>query len=219
VAAFILGLVVRGLSSDSSSSIQEDTTMNESKAPTRSSQSQQPTLSALEFAFFKSLAAAACLLTTAGCAGVPVKSSWPQDCPPESLAAMREWGIRPGDTGYITLDIAQPGAMSERGDYLAGPVVSVIGEDDKSMNWPQGRDHLLPVGTRVYGYMWTGGERIHAYWTRAELPDGRPVPVCIAMGLGEWGGWPKKIPGMQPGTFSLPKQIQYRVMDRFQRPE
>ena len=43
--------------------------------------------------------------------------------------------------------------------------------------------------------------------------------VCIAMGLGEWGGWPEKEPGTQPGTFSLPKRIQYRVLHRFQRPE
>jgi serine/threonine-protein kinase len=192
--------------------------MNESKAPTHSSPSQEPTLSAQEFDFFKSLAAAACLMT-AGCAGVPVKSDWPQDCPPESLAAMREWGIRPGITGYITLDIDQPGDMSDRGDYRAGPIVSIMGEDDWAGGRIQGRETLLPVGTKLYGFMWTGGERIHAYWTRAELPDGRPLPVCIAMGGGEWGGWPWKEPGNFPGTVSLPKRIQYKVMSRFGRPE
>jgi hypothetical protein len=161
---------------------------------------------------------AACLFS-AGCAGVPVRSDWPQDCPQESLAAMREWGFGPGASGYMTLDIDEPGAMSDRGDYRAGPIVSVFGEDDWSAGRTQGRRTLLPVGTKVYGFMWTGGERIHAYWTRAELPDGQVLPVCIAMGLGEWGGWPEKEPGTQPGTFDLPKRIQFKVLRRFLRPE
>jgi eukaryotic-like serine/threonine-protein kinase len=218
VATLVLGLVMSGLSSGSSHPPQEDTAMNESKAPTSSSPSQEPTLSALELEFFKSLAMAACLFS-AGCAGVPVKSDWPQDCPPESLAAMREWGFGPGASGYITLDIDQPGAMSDRGDYRAGPIVSIFGEKDRGATRPQGRDNVLPVGTKVFGFMWTGGERIHAYWTRAELPDGQQLPVCIAMGFGEWGGWPEKEPGMQPGTFSLPKRIQFKVVRRFGRPE
>jgi hypothetical protein len=67
--------------------------------------------------------------------------------------------------------------------------------------------------------MWTGGERIHTYWTRAELPGGQRIPVCIAMGWGEWGGYPWKEPGTQPGTVSLPKRIQFLVMRRFGRPE
>ena len=218
VTAFALGLITRGLCSGPSHLTQEDTAMNESKAPTHSSPSQEPTLSALELDFLKSLAAAACLMT-ASCAGVPVKSGWPQDCPKESLAAMREWGFGPGMTGYITLDIDQPGAMSDRGDYRAGPIVGFIGEDDRAGLPVQGRENVLPAGTKLYGFMWTGGERIHAYYTRAELPDGRPLPVCIAMGFGEWGGWPWKEPGNFPGTVRLPKRIQYKVMSRFGRPE
>jgi serine/threonine-protein kinase len=132
---------------------------------------------------------------------------------------MREWGFGPGIEGYITLDIDQPGAVSDYGDYRAGPIVSFMGDHDWAGVPVQGRDTLLPMGTKLYGYMWTGGERIHAYWTRAELPDGQQLPVCIAMGGGEWGGWPKKNPGNFPGTFSLPKRIPYKVMSRFMRPE
>jgi serine/threonine protein kinase len=218
VAALVLGLVMNGLSSASSHPTQEDTAMYESKTPTHFSPSQESKRSALKLEFTKSLATVACLFT-AGCAGAPVDSGWPQDCPRESLAAMSEWGIKPGMTGYITLDLDQPGAMSDSGDYRAGPIVSVFNEDDWSSAETQGRLTLLPVGTKLLGYMWTGGERIHAYWTRAELPDGQSLPVCIAMGLGEWGGWPEKLPGTQPGTFDLPRRIQFRVMRRFLRPE
>jgi hypothetical protein len=184
--------------------------MRESKTPTRSSSDPEVVLPARDMDFMRSLAAAVCLVT-AGCAGVPVNPSWPQDCPQEALAAMSIRSFGPGAQGYVTLDINRPGGASEYDDFREGPIVSFI-EDDADAS------DLLPVGTKLYGQMWTGGEKVHVYWTRAEFPDGTPMPVCMVLGFDERGGYWKE-PGMQPGTFRVSKQAPMTVTRRFERPE
>jgi serine/threonine-protein kinase len=77
---------------------------------------------------------------------------------------------------------------------------------------------LLPLGTRLYGYMWTGGPKVQAYWTRAELPDGESIPVCMVLGFNERGGYWKE-PGTEPGSFRISKRAPFTVTRRFERPE
>lgn len=185
--------------------------MRESKTPGSSSPASQSRLSTADMEFMKSLAAAVCLVT-AGCAGVPVNPTWPQDCPQEALTAMSIRGFGPGEDGYVTLDINRPLTLeSHSADFSAGPIVSVITKHDDAIR-------LLPAGTKLYGQMWTGGEKVHAYWTRAELPGGVQMPVCLVLGYDERGGYPKE-PGTQPGTFRITRQAPMTVTRRFERPE
>lgn len=184
--------------------------MREQKTPAHSSPAPETVLSAQDMDFMRALAAAVCLVS-AGCAGVPVKPSWPQDCPQEALAAMSIRGFGPGRQGYVTLDIHRPGGVNEFDDFRAGPIVSFIDREDDAAE-------LLPAGTKLYGQMWTGGEQVHVYWTRAELPGGTPMPVCMVLGFDERGGYWKK-PGTQPGTFKISRQAPMTVTRRFERPE
>jgi serine/threonine-protein kinase len=199
-----------GLSSESNHPTQEGPPMREQKTPAHSSQAPEAALSAQDRDFMRALAAAVCLVS-AGCAGVPVEPSWPRDCPQEALAAMSIRGFGPGRQGYVTLDIHRPGAHSDYGDFRAGPIVSLITSEDDAVE-------LLPAGTKLYGHMWTGGEKVHVYWTRAELPGGTPMPVCMVLGFNERGGYWKK-PGTQPGTFKISLQAPMTVTRRFERPE
>lgn len=198
-----------GLLSDSNHPTQEGASMRESNTPAHSSLAPQARSSSLEMDFMKSLAAAVCLVTT-GCAGVPVHPTWPQECPQEALTAMSIRGMGPGDNGYVTLDLNRPGGGNPD-DYRAGPIVSIVYKYDDM-------ERFLPVGTKLYGFMWTGGEKIQAYWTRAEMPNGVEMPVCLVLGFDERGGYWKE-PGTQPGTFSISRQVPAYVTRRFERPE
>ena len=182
--------------------------MRESKTLASSSPAPEAELSAQDMDFMRALAATVCLVT-AGCAGVPVNPSWPRDCPQEALATMRQRGFGPGNQGYVTLDINRPGG-GEPDEFRAGPILSVITEDDAV--------DMLPAGTKLYGHMWTGGKEVHGYYTRAELPGGEEMPVCMVLGFDERGGYWKE-PGTQPGTFRISRQAAFTVTRRFERPE
>jgi serine/threonine-protein kinase len=210
VAVLAVGFCARSrLPSASNPPTQEGPPMRESKTPSHSSLAPEAQPSALDLDFMRSLAAAVCLVTT-GCASVPVTPTWPQDCPKEALTAMGIRGFGPGTQGYVTLDINRPGGVSEFDDFRAGPIVSVINKFDEV--------DLLPLGTKLYGHMWTGGEKIQAYWTQAELPWGQKMPVCMVLGFDERGGYWKE-PGTYPGAFKISRQAPMTVTRRFERPE
>jgi serine/threonine protein kinase len=219
-----IGLVLRaGPPSSTSHPTQELFPVREEKSPTDSSTAAEGQLPALEREFMKSLAKAACLVVVStGCAGVPLKNTeWPQECPDAALAAMVRLGIMPGRQGWFTLDINQPGAASDYGVYRAGPIVGVFRELNST--------DLLPEGTKVYGYMWTGGERIQAYFTRVELPDGRELPFCGALAFyehkpGYWKGLAENTDMVdvvitEPGTFAISKSAPMTIVARFPKPE
>jgi len=190
---------------------QEDAFMSETHATTPVSTAPGTRLSPLEHDFMKALAAAVCLVTS-GCAGVPAQPSWPRDCPPETLDVMAGRGMKPGNQNQVQLYIHDQGELSEFANAQPGPFVSVIGSEWDAVNW-------FPVGTKLYGFMWTGGEeKVHAYWTEAHLPDGQKVPVCLVLGYDERGGYWKR-PGTQPGTFEISKRAPATVTRRFERPE
>ena len=184
--------------------------MRESKTPSNPSLAPEAEPSSLDLDFMRSLAAAVCLVTT-GCASVPVTPTWPQDCPKEALTAMGIRGFGPGRQGYVTLDINRPGGASEFDDFRAGPIMSVIYDKEDAAD-------LLPVGTKLYGHLWTGGEKIQAYWTQAELPWGQKMPVCMVLGFDERGGYWKEA-GTYPGAFKISRQAPMTVTRRFERPE
>jgi serine/threonine-protein kinase len=211
VAVLAVGLRARSrLPSALNPPTQEGPPMRESKTPSHPSLAPEAQPSALDLDFMRSLAAAVCLVTT-GCASVPVTPTWPQECPKEALTAMGIRGFGPGRQGYLTVDINRPGGASEFDDFRAGPLVSVIYDKEDAAN-------LLPVGTKLYGHLWTGGEKIQGYWTQAELPWGQKMPVCMVLGFDERGGYWKE-PGPHPGTFKISRQAAFTVTRRFERPE
>ena len=123
-------------------------------------------------------------------------------------------GFGPGRFGHVTLDINRPLTVDRAfADFRAGPIVSGILESDNLAV------SLFPVGTKLYGQIWTGGEKIQAYWTRAEMPGGVEMPVCMVLGGDERGGWFWKEPGTEPGTFKITRQVPFVVTRRFERPE
>ena len=120
--------------------------------------------------------------------------------------------MKPGDQNEVQLYIHDQGELSEFANSQPGPIVSVIGSEWDADGW-------FPIGTKLYGFMWTGGEeKVQAYWTEAHLPDGQKLPVCLVLGYDERGGYWKR-PGTQPGTFRISKRAPATVMRRFERPE
>ncbi len=53
-----------------------------------------------------------------------------------------------------------------------GPVESVLTEELG----------LLPVPTRLYGRIWTGGAAVVIRYYEARPPDGDPIPICGVVG-------------------------------------
>jgi serine/threonine-protein kinase len=104
------------------------------------------------------------------------------------------------------IDVRQPGEQSEVGTYRDGDVVGqVVGYDWAAPG--------LPGGTLLYGQLWTGPgisfrgeEAVVGRYTKAKLPDGRTLPVCIVLGLPDYGRVPK-LPGSKPGAVRLPRQL------------
>jgi len=208
--ALVLGLVLAAGLLHLALPTQKGSSMSETQTSTPSSPAADARLAPLESDFMKALAAAVCLVTP-GCAGVPAQPSWPRDCPPETLALMASRGMKPGDINQLQLYIHDQGEMSDFANSQPGPIVSVIGSEADAHQW-------FPVGTKLYGFMWTGGKEVQAHWTEAHLPDGQKLPVCLVLGWEERGGHFKK-PGTQPGTFRIAKRAPVTVTRRFERPE
>ncbi|QDE67297.1 protein kinase [Myxococcus xanthus] len=143
--------------------------------------------------FLKTCAGAtAAAALSIGCPGAQVRPE-PGACPSEAREVMFRWeqkgGLRlsPGDSVLLTLDRRQPGFQGEAGTYADGPVTGVV-----LRSYLKG----LPEGTRLSGYLWTSGEFLVGRYTEAELPDGRTVPVCFALGRrGYIEKWEESKPG------------------------
>jgi eukaryotic-like serine/threonine-protein kinase len=154
----------------------------------------------------KCAAAAAAGLVLSACAGAPTRP--PQrECTREALAAMDELGLAWGDSKIIQLDANQPGFYSDLGTFRDGPIVSML---DNSFG-------DMPQGTLLYGYLWTGGQRIIGHYDRAKLPTGDIIPVCLALGQDERDrGIPSIWGSTAPGTVQLPRQLPIIRVERFE---
>lgn len=152
----------------------------------------------------KCLAAAGA--TFLACASAQVTPSEGDRCPRDTLAVMKALRMKVGKQGWVTVDINQPGGNNEDGFYRDGPIVSQVGRGMGD----------LPDGALLYGQMYTGGERIKAYYTRAKFPDGREIPVCIALGYLDNGGGVPKAPGSKPGAAINGRALAFTVVERFE---
>jgi serine/threonine-protein kinase len=118
--------------------------------------------------------AAGAAVTLAGCTGAQVRADATR-CTPEALECMRnQLGLELGQFVAIILDERQPDTLEDL-LVLDGPIVSLT-------RAPEGR---LPPGTRLYGRLWTRGERVIGHFTRAETPGGQSYPVCIDLNHGK----------------------------------
>ncbi len=101
-----------------------------------------------------------------------------------------------------TLDVNQPGAMSDTGLYRDGPLQGVISRGHNG----------LPEGTLLQGEIWTGPgiyeddmAAVMIRYSSARLPDGRTLPVCIIVG-GEDGRLPM-FEDSKPGAVKLQRDL------------
>lgn len=151
------------------------------------------------------LLAASAAATLTACPGVEVRPS-PSNCPSEALATMRQLRMTLNDVAVILLDPAHPYGVEELGNAVLvrdGPITSRLEEN-------VGR---LPVGTLLYGRLWTGGERVFGRYTRARTPDGNEHSVCLNLGAGSEGLY--KLEGSQPGYTLADPTPGIVVVDRF----
>jgi serine/threonine-protein kinase len=148
-----------------------------------------------------------CAATSLGCPAVQVKPPASGTlCPHEVIRSMdREFGVRPVTRLHVIVDVNQPGGRGDRGVYREGPLVSRVTYSGSTQ---------LPEGTLLYGYLWTGldiyadGEpAVFARYTEALLPDGRKVPVCMALNEGGTMRAPK-LPGSTPEVVRLPRELE-----------
>ncbi|QDE81856.1 serine/threonine protein kinase [Myxococcus xanthus] len=143
-----------------------------------------------------------------GCPGAQLRPE-PGACPSEARDAMFNWankrGLRleVGDRVMLTLDIRQPGDIGEPGSYADGPVTGVV-----NISNVRG----LPEGTRLSGYLWTGGEYLVGRYTEAHLSDGRAVPVCIVLGK---RGYVEKEDWSKPGAAVVGRSLPAYAVERW----
>ncbi|MBZ4336417.1 protein kinase [Corallococcus sp. AS-1-12] len=130
-------------------------------------------------------------------------------CPEEARNAMfgrlsnggLGWSTR--TSVMLTIDRSQPGDPGEEGVFRDGPVTGVVYKGTA----------YIPKGTVFYGRLWTGdGTFLLARYTEAHLPDGRTLPVCVAIGQ---NGPQKAWEGSKPGAVVYSVGDYAYVVDRW----
>jgi hypothetical protein len=138
------------------------------------------------------LLAACASCATTGPGGVTLRpdgTPGPESCPAETLKAMRYLRVHVGDAADVELDANQDDASPIR--LYDGPVESVL----------FGELGTLGTGTRLYGWVWTGGPQVVVRYYEAHPLDGDKVPICAVARLSK--GQLRKLPGSKPGMAIL----------------
>ena len=120
---------------------------------------------------------------------------------------MRKQKVRAGfSQATVLIDVNQPGEVSDVTTLQDGPIVSSVVDGEGA----------IPEGTLLYGYVWTGGERIVGHYDRAKLPSGESIPVCFALAdrgeqtiLKHWGS-------KAPGTVEIARRVPVVAVRRFE---
>lgn len=124
----------------------------------------------------RTLVAAGCVAGTPGCVGGPQPRPQPPpaECPPGAAATHKRYGL-------IRRDVhgAHFGPIRQGVQYV--PVRE--GEISAEIIGPWG---LFPDWTTFSGRLYFGTERVYGRFTKATLPNGETVPVCLQlMTIGE----------------------------------
>lgn len=147
--------------------------------------------------------------TSFGCATTPGAvrlrpdgSPGPEDCSDKALETMRILRMRVGDSADVQLDANQIDARPIM--IFDGPVESYL----------EGSLGKLEGGTRLYGWVWTGGHQVVVRYYEAHPVDGDKVKICVVARLGN--GQLRKRPDSKPGTaiFDYPGASAF-VVDSF----
>ncbi|ATB27601.1 serine/threonine protein kinase [Melittangium boletus] len=155
-----------------------------------------------------------CTATGLGCPAAQVRPE-PEDCPAEAQHAMFEvLKLNQGMRLQAIVDINQLGGPYDEGIYRDGPIVGRVVQREGTA--PQ-----LPGGTLLYGRLWTGirtqdldgVELVLGRYTEALLPDGRKLPVCMALGGPD--GRARKEPGSEPGAVRLRRELPVGAVSRW----
>jgi serine/threonine-protein kinase len=212
--------VVHGASSSGSSSSSAPaalaTTPNKEKAPvkaTRSSRADAPKTPSPRKEpglVEKCTAAASVGMMLAACAGVTVNPER-LECTEEARETMKRLRLSPGTEGMLHGHFDQPGYSTEMTTYQEGPIVSRVHE---FMEHPDGGD--LPEGTLLYGWVWTRGGNAYGRYTRAKLPNGQELPLCIVLGARDWKYWRMWDPIKEGPTWEMGKSAPFHMVDRFE---
>jgi serine/threonine-protein kinase len=173
-------------------------------APKNSSPRKQPGL------VEKCTAAASAGVVLAACAGVPVNPER-LECTEEARMTMKRLRLFPGTEGTLHGHFDQPGYSTEMTTYQEGPIVSRVHE---FMEHPDGGD--LPEGTLLYGWIWTRGGKAYGRYTRAKLPNGQELPLCIMLGARDMTYWRMWDPFKEGPTWEMGKSAPFHMVDRFE---
>jgi len=131
----------------------------------------------------------------AGCTGVQTRPD-PEDCPKESIRAMKElgWSTQGGTQPFILLDVTKGSLDLE--ELRAQPVT--VWKDGPVTGALIDAEGKAPAGTRLDGHLWTMGDKIYGRYVRAHLAGGRVVPICVELQSGASLGIEKE-EGSKPG--------------------
>jgi len=158
------------------------------------------------------LAAWLCASMSLGCAGAQVRPHEREHCADDAIDGMNALRLHSTPLKLrAVLDVRQPpDENNEFGVYRTGPLIG-------RTTTPQG---LMPVGTLLYGYIWTSGiknnhdeDAFIAQYTQAILPDGRKYPVCFI--VGEMSGRLFKSQGSTPDTAVIRRVESILFVDRW----
>ncbi|WP_223645553.1 serine/threonine-protein kinase [Corallococcus sp. EGB] len=160
-------------------------------SPSTSLDKKAPATSARAEFLAKCAAVSAAVALQLGCPSSSQVRPESGACPEEARTAMfDELFLTTRSSLNVTIDRSQPGDPGDDGVFQDGPVTGVV---YKGTTGPRG----IPKGTVLYGRLWTGdGTFLLARYTEARLPDGRTLPVCLAIGKnGPQEAWAGSKPG------------------------
>ena len=129
------------------------------------------------------------LLTFCGCPGGvglrPDGTPGPEGCSAEALRTMEALQLQVGDSVKVQLDANQVDASPVT--LYDGPVESLVWEFVRT----------LDLGTRLYGRVWTAGDRVVVRYYQAQRMGGQRFPICAVARMS--GNEFRKLPGSKPG--------------------
>lgn len=178
-------------------------------SPSTSLDKKAPATSARAEFLAKCAAASAAVALQLGCPSSAQVRPESGACPEEARNAMfnapNEGGLLLTTRSAVdlTIDKSQPGYPGDEGVFRDGPVTGVV----------YGGNRGIPKGTVLYGRAWTGdGTFLLVRYTEARFPDGRTLPVCLAIGKdGPQEAWP----GSKPGAVLYSRAAVAYVVDRW----
>ncbi|MFL5347847.1 MAG: serine/threonine protein kinase [Hyalangium sp.] len=138
-----------------------------------------------------------------GCATVQLRPE-PGECPEEAVKAMIDAGQLNPHRPFVWVQAdANIDDAEEHVVFENGPITSKFGSIEHLGHFPE--------GTLLDGHLWVSapGDRVFGRFTRARLPDGTIIPLCLELcsDNGHKLGYPKSGPGPREGTAEMRNSV------------